>query len=205
MKIENVRVYGLDESIKASGFPMMAEIPEDYYSDETSEKDFNRIRRLGKAKSGSGHDCALKGIVVQYDLTCNHVMLPQFMRYHFHDIVSSQSKMHRITQMDLESSVDSYVNKTVLEGANEELYKYEMMVEFGNGKYTKEEIAEQYERLMSNLPLGLELTMRVTSNYLQLKSIYYQRKSHKMKFWRDYCEWIENLPYMDVILGLNDD
>jgi len=48
---------------------------------------------------------------------------------------------------------------------------------------------------MSNLPMGLELTMRVTSNYLQLKSIYHQRKGHRMSFWKDYCDWVENLPF----------
>lgn len=205
MKVNNIEVYGLAESMKASGFPMMAEISDDYYDFFVGSKDMKRMKNLGQAKAGSGHDCFLKGIIVQYDLRCNHVMLPQFQRYHFHDIISSQSKMHRIMKMDLESSVDKYVNKTVLEGANEEIFKYEQMVEFGQDKYTKEEIAHQYEIVMSNLPLGLELTMRVTSNYLQLKSIYYQRRTHKMKFWRDYCDWIESLPYMDVVLGLESD
>lgn len=189
MKVSNVKVYGLEESFKASKYPMSVDI------DSLTPSITNTIKSLGSCINGTGHDSFLKGIVVQYDLTCNHVMLPQFMRYHFHDIVSSQSKMHRIIKMDLETSVDKYVNKTVLEGAYEEIYKYEMMIEFGKDKYTKEQIAEQYERVMSNLPLGLELTMRVTSNYLQLKSICKQRRTHKMSYWREYCEWCDSLPY----------
>jgi len=186
MKIENVEMMGLESAVKASKYPMLVD------TNNATNKITKTVKGLGSCDGGTAHDSFLKGIVIQYDLTCNHVMLPQFMRYHFHDIVSSQSKMHRISKMDLHNSCDQYVRPDVIEIAQEEIDKYLSM------KLNKEDrcdIKKQYEVVMSNLPMGLELTMRVTSNYLQLKSIYHQRKGHRMSFWKDYCDWVENLPF----------
>ena len=62
MKIEDiiskVRVYGLDESIAASKLPMAVN------PDEVTPEITDRTKKLGQAKSGSGHDNFLKGIVV---------------------------------------------------------------------------------------------------------------------------------------------
>jgi hypothetical protein len=50
--------------------------------------------------------------------------------------------------------------------------------------------------MVSNCPLGLELFMRISTNYKQLQTIYHQRKHHKLKEdWGAFCEFVENLPY----------
>lgn len=215
MKIENTRVYGLEESIIASGYPMRVACPnENEFYDETYDIDqaffyedyelppIKRAFNLGSAKPNSGHDSMLKGIIVQYDLTCNHVMLPQFMRYHFHDIISSQSKMHRIIEMDLNQSCGYRVRKDIIEACKEEIGIYKNMIE-NKDEFSKEEIMEQYEVVMENLPMGLNLTMRVTSSYLQEKTIRNQRKGHKMSFWHEYCEWQDReLPYFKQLTGI---
>lgn len=55
---------------------------------------------------------------------------------------------------------------------------------------------------LSNIPMGLEYTARMTTNYLQLKTIYNQRKNHRSKQWQDFCEWIKTLPYaQQLIIG----
>ena len=57
------------------------------------------------------------------------------------------------------------------------------------------------EILMSN-PCGFELTARMTTNYRQLKTIYYQRRQHKLPDWREFCAWIETLPmFKELCLG----
>lgn len=216
MNITNVAVMGLEESLLASGYPML----ERPYTEEefnshllglafAQSEEFDclmtnphvkRACNLGKAKSGSGHDSMLKGIIVQYDLTCNHVMLPQFMRYHFHDIISSQSKMHRITKMDLKSCCGTRVIQEIIDICQEEIEVYKNMIE-NKDEFTNEEIQEQYEVIMENLPMGLELTMRVTTNYLQEKSIRGQRRNHRMGFWREYCKWQDTLPMFLKLIG----
>ena len=59
--------------------------------------------------------------------------------------------------------------------------------------------------VISNCPLGLELTMRCTTNYLQLRTIYHQRKHHKLKEdWGAYCTWIESLPYSKEFITIEN-
>jgi len=63
--IYNVNVYGLDESIKASGYPKNIKLMK---NSNINDNDINRAESLGHADHGSGHDCFLKGIIVQHDI-----------------------------------------------------------------------------------------------------------------------------------------
>ena len=87
VKVDNARVYGLDESIIASGYPMQVNT-EDMENVDLTEKDYKRIKHLGNAVAGSGHDCFLKGIVVQFDLQVPEYIWRQLDRYHFIDYIS---------------------------------------------------------------------------------------------------------------------
>ena len=107
VKVDNARVYGLDESIIASGYPMQVNT-EDMENVDLTEKDYKRIKHLGNAVAGSGHDCFLKGIIVQFDLQVPEYIWRQLDRYHFIDYISSQSKMHRITKINLDSVCNRY-------------------------------------------------------------------------------------------------
>ena len=201
LKIFNDRVYGLEESLIASGYPMRAETIEEWDNIELGEKDFNRAGRLGKVPTGTGHDSFLKGIIVQFDVTYPNYWTPQFQRYHFADIISSTSKMHRITKMDLRESCNEYVDDVVIKNLNKwiDLYnkfdeKKSCLVE-GEHSYTKYEL---YMKIISNCPMGLEQTMRVTTSYLQLKTIYLQRRHHKLKEdWGNFCNWCLTLPHFE--------
>ena len=63
---------------------------------------------------------------------------------------------------------------------------------------------ESYLIVLYNIPTGFELTARMTTNYRQLKTIYFQRKSHKLPEWREFCHWIETLPmFKELILDEN--
>ena len=60
---------------------------------------------------------------------------------------------------------------------------------------------ENFMLLVSNCPQGIELFMRVSTNYLQLRTIYKQRKNHKLREdWGAFCEWIETLPYANELI-----
>jgi len=219
MKIENVRVYGLEESIIASGYPMKTKLySEDEFTDECNalayawdigtedfneeskikyEKDIKRAINLGSVESGTAHDNYLKGIIVQYDLTAPEYFWRQFDRYHFHDYVSSQSKMHCILKFDIEKMCNEYVDERVIDVVNEYISIYNDMVK---DNLPKERLEEVFQYIISNIPMGLELTARITDNYLQLKSKYKQRRHHKLRDWRYYCDWIRTLPMFTKIV-----
>lgn len=185
-RVTNINVYGLEESIIASGYPMRTEAK----MREVTEKDMKRAIRLGNAAQGSAHDNYLKGILVQFDLTFPQYAWQQLQRYHFIDFVSSQSKMHKITQMDIASQCNSYVDEVIIKHLEELIADY-------NAKETKTQ--DDYMRIISNTPMGLMLTARMTTNYLQLKTIYAQRRGHKLVEWAQFCKEIEELPYFKEI------
>jgi|LSQX01.3.fsa_nt_gb hypothetical protein len=185
MLIENTEVYGLYKSIRASGYPM---------GNDNFSKD--RAARLGSAKPGSGHDCYLKGVVVQADVTAPQYFWLQWQRYHFHDIISSESKMHGILGMDIQEQCNEYVDKQVIEHVRRLIYTY------NNNKMDSDFRRELYQRIISNCPMGLMLKARITTNYLQLKSNCHQRRGHKLEEWKIYCDWAEGLPrFREFVLG----
>lgn len=180
--ISNINVYGIEESAIASKYPMSIEP-----GSITADSGFERLMKLAKAKPGSGHDCALKGIVAQFDVTLPQHVWMQALRYHWFDIVSSQSKMHRLLQMDLEKQISPRVDQRVVAVLREKICEYK------DGKIS-------YDEVMENVPCGLLLTARVTTNYLQLKTIYFQRKEHKLDWWTAMCKQFESLPYFKELI-----
>lgn len=188
MMIENAEVYGLENSIRASKYPM---------STDTKETDFNitdTVCRLGSSGRGTGHDNFLCGIVVQFDLTFSSKAWVEAERYHFFDIVSSQSTMHRIERFDIRSRCNEWVTDDAIENL-------ERLIRI----YQQSPTSDNRLRVLYNIPSGFELTARVTTNYRQLKTIYYQRKDHRLPEWRAFCEWIEILPQFKTIVLNKED
>lgn len=191
MRIDNTCVYNIDNAIRASGFPARTV----YECKPIDAGDIRRATVLATAPSGSGHDTWLKGALVSCDITAPQYWWMQWQRYHFHDIVSSQSKMHRILQMDLYQQCNEYVHPSIIE-----------LLKGLIDQYNKRSITSDYrkclwQQIMSNCPMGLQLTAGTVTNYLQLKSIYGQRRGHRLEEWHYYCDWIEGLPKMDLALG----
>ena len=180
--IKNVKVYGLEDSIKASKYPMSVDV--DNCTSEITEK----VKSLAMCEKGTGHDNFLNGIIVQFDLTFSNKAWIEIERYHFMDFVSSQSTMHCISKMDIEKQCNEYV-------LPQTIFHSKMLKEI----YLKDPTPENYLNLLYNTPSGFMLTARMTTNYRQLKTIYSQRKYHKLPEWREFCKWIETLPYSELI------
>ena len=192
--ISNLNVFGLADSMWASGYPMSTEIGDldepsqslTYYclyrddkdsQDKTIQNAAARAERLGKSPLGSGHDNYLNGCVAQFDLTFTVKAWTEAERYHFFDFVSSQSTMHRLQKMDVSESCIEYVDGRVTDVV-EELVR----------KYNENPTLENRLKMLYSCPTGLKLTARMTTNYRQLKTIYHQRKNHTLPEWRKFCQ-----------------
>ena len=204
IKVDNVRIYGIEESIIASGYPMQTET---FNMNEINlkDKDLKRAMHLGNAVAGSGHDCFTKGITVQFDLQVSEYIWRQLDRYHFIDYVSSQSKMHRILKIDIDKACNKYVTETSINLLNYLIEEYnkinndtDFKVKLRNGEVVtnKEDV---FNMIIANTPSGIMLTARMTTNYLQLKSIVGQRNNHKMQEWRLLCDYFKTLPMFDMV------
>ena len=193
--IKNVNVYGLEESIKASKYPMSVDI-ESLNSDITS-----RTVALGSVPTGTGHDNFLKGIVVQFDWTFTPKLSVEVERYHFIDFVSSQSTMHRITKFDLDKAYIRYTDPRCVDIIKEKVkenndLQEKVKIATDEDKFPLQEIAKiKYLEILYSNPCGMFLTARMTTNYQQLKTIYLQRRHHRLPEWQWFCDWVEQLPH----------
>lgn len=199
MRVNNVKVYDLNESILASGYPMRTDIKER----EITKKDIERCIRLSKAcDTGNGaHGQYLTGIRVAFDLTFSNKAWVEAERYRFLEFVSSQSTMHRITKFNLENQYNKYVDPRIIDIMIEKVNEYnDLLNKIENEKdinkvVTLKELAnEKFLEIVYNNPAGFELTARMTTNYRCLKNIWIQRRHHKLPEWREFCDWIETLP-----------
>ena len=177
-RITNTKVYGLDESIIRAKYPMSTDI-------STLNSDVTKgILALAGCEKGTGHDNWLNGVIVQFDLTYTVKAWTEAERYHFLDFVSSQSTMHRIAQFDLDKQYDEHTDPRII-----------AIVKELADKYNETKDPEDYLKLLMSNPCGFQLTAGMTTNYRQLKTIYAQRRTHRLPEWREFCAWIETLPY----------
>ncbi len=200
-KIENTEVYGIEKSIKASGNPMRTI----FDRNDVNEKDFNRAFKLGQTLNGQGHDNFLKGIIVQMDLTAPLYFWKQAQRYHWFDYVSSQSTMHCLLKFDVKNQCVEDTDERVIEIVKSLIDEY---LKLNNDDPNKVVL---WRKIVASLPCGFCLGATMTTNYQQLKTMYLQRRFHKLKEWHVFCKWCEQLPYffeltgVDKILNLNKD
>lgn len=235
MKITNVEVNGLEDAILASGFAYRADfdgmdiarqkmllkcflsrrynigigVPMEMSEENEKwcEKQINRMKTLGSCAGGESHDCALCGITVSFTMTCPRLVMPEFQRYHFMDIVTASSTMHYLKKnvnamLEDESRIgdffcdytDRRVVKAFLDVAKELLDKLpDDREKWDVG--TNETVA----RLKAILPEGYLQTTQIVTNYRQLKTWARQRSSHPLQEWRDMCKWIHTLPLFDEL------
>ena len=204
--ITNYNVYDLEQTLVASGYAMIEDYSEQEIIKEqnnlildidTCVKDENRhVKRalkLSKAPLNSGHVSFAKGIVVNMDITFTNKAWIEFQRYHFADIITGMSTMHRISKFDLDEAFNEYVDPQIIERLKEL-----------QETYLESKSKEDYLKLLYSTPAGLEMTGRVTTNYLQLMNMWQQRHNHRLPEWQKFCdELLEKLPLFKEFLIAN--
>ena len=204
--ITNIKIYDLPETLVASGYAMIegyseeavkgevAQIPLDHIDDNLTEnRHYKRAMKLTKAPLNSGHVSWAKGVVVSMDITFTNKAWIELQRYHFIDIITGMSTMHRISKFELEEAFNEYTDPIII-------YHLKYLQKEYNDNPTK----ENYLKLLYSTPSGLQMTGRVTTNYLQLMNIYQQRRTHRLPEWRYFCQQLlEELPLFYELLEMN--
>ena len=67
--------------------------------------------------------------------------------------------------------------------------------------YLKTKDKKFWWQMIQLLPSSYNQTRNVMMNYEVLTNIYKSRKDHKLDEWREFCKWIESLPYSELIIG----
>lgn len=203
LQILNPKVYNLEEALIASGYAMKTEIPNK--TEEEVEKGVTRMQKLIKASANSNiksHHHALCGILVSFDVIYPNYISPEMQRYHWFEIVSSSSKMHKLLKMNFDECCNKYVTHETIENMKKYVAEYNEIA--ASLPPDNEDVYKAWMKVLSNCPQGIELFMHVTTNYLQLQTMYYQRKNHRLKEdWGAFCHFVESLPYFNELIVLN--
>lgn len=204
--ITNIKIYDLPETLVASGYAMIegyseeavkcevAQILLDHIDDNLTEnRHYKRAMKLTKAPLNSGHVSWAKGVVVSMDITFTNKAWIELQRYHFIDIITSMSTMHRISKFELEEAFNEYTDPIIIHH-----------LKYLQKDYNENPTKENYLKLLYSTPSGLQMTGRVTTNYLQLMNIYQQRRTHRLPEWRYFCQQLlEELPLFYELLEMN--
>lgn len=201
--VSNVQVYGFDDSVKGAKYSYAIDV-----NDVTSEVT-KTTTALAQSKAGSGHDQFMTGIIVQFDLTFSNKAWVEAERYKFLDFISSQSTMHRITKFNLDEGYMPQVDKRIIEIMKEKVKAYnDLQAEMNEKKNAGEDVKdmmdklnEMYLEILYSNPAGFRLTAKMSTNYRCLKTMYHQRKDHRLPEWKAFCEWVKTLPHAEFIVG----
>ena len=213
VEIKNIEVYELWESIIASRNAMRIEPAKQITLDkdiigvhkgtkaealmrwgvDEVEQSLKRAIKLASARSNSGHPNFLTGIRVSFDIKYPNYFTPELQRYNWIDIVTSNSKMHQLAEIVVQPT-DPY-NQYVTEEVKA------IVLDLAH-KFKQEPTYENRIKLLSNTPLGFEQFMRISTNYMQLRNIYHQRKNHRLKEdWGAFCAIVEALPFFNEFIN----
>lgn len=205
--ITNLRIYDLFESMVASGYSMIDDYEVGCVNNALSDLEYcekvenntflshsaKRALQLLKKPLNSGHCSFAKGIVVNMDLTFTNKAWIEFQRYHFADIVTGMSTMHRINKFNLANVFNEFTDQEIIS-------RLQKLQE----EYNANRSQENYLKLLYSTPAGLKMTGRITTNYLQLMNIWSQRHNHRLPEWRQFCKELQDkLPFFEDFLRAN--
>lgn len=203
--VSNVKIYGFEDAVKGAKYSYAVDLNK--VTDEVTAT----TESLANSPAGSGHDQFMTGIIVQFDLTFSNKAWVEAERYKFMNFISSQSTMHRITKFNLDEAYMEYTDPRIVEIMKEKVREYNAVMEqIKTGKEAANDVSElrqkadrMYLEILYSNPAGFRLTAKMTTNYRALKTIYHQRKDHRLPEWRAFCAWVETLPHSEFITGKN--
>lgn len=184
-KIFNEQVHGIREALIRAGYPMATWVNEDMSLDRRTVEDMLRLGgALGGSPMGHGDDKFLRQILVTFDVLAPRYWWAQFDTYGVFTTKNSMSTMHKGKALNYNRLADKEVDPFILA-------RFKELVD----AYITNPTEENFMRVKANLPEGICIAAGISTNYAQLKTIYYQRKTHRLPQWKFFCEWIESLPY----------
>lgn len=162
------------------------------------EKDHELMMKL--AKAGTEHRKYMRQLPVGLRLTTNQPVWAEFDTYKIGTVRNSCSKMHKIHVCEFKKDMFSHEGIDEVGGIVEEQFRNTLnTLELLRNAYNATEENKYWRAIIELLPSGYNLTANVTLNYEVLSNIYRQRRGHKMFEWHILCDWIETLPYSDII------
>lgn len=213
IKITNAEVFGWDAAIRGMRNPMNSwDKSDSKHWRETivgheveyrvvGRDDLTLMKKLVKA--GADHAKFMRMINVTMDITAPLYWWSEYDTYKVGTVANSCSKMHKIA--DKEFTLDDFSHEHLMQGGLECIKNLCKDLNMCREQYLAKHDKEWWWQMIQLLPSSYNQKRTVQLNYAVLGNMYHARRNHKLDEWRDFCSWVESLPYAELItLGGND-
>lgn len=220
IRIENFEVIGWDHAIRGMRNPMNSWSKsdstwiylgydrltnKDAYEYNIGPNDLNLMKKLRNA--GTDHRKFMRMITVYLDITAPLYWWKEFDTYKVGTAANSCSTMHKIA--DKEFTLDDFSHEHLI-GLNDESKYVEFLpidilsktirtLNNARSLYLETKDKTYWWQMIQLLPSSYNQKRTVMLNYEVLANIYKSRKNHKLDEWHSFCDWIEILPYSELI------
>lgn len=222
IKIENTDVYGFETAIRGMRNPWNSWDKSDSFNLSQNgiipcfiigQNDLALMKKLVKA--GSDHSKFMRMINVTCDITAPLYWWKEFDTYKVGTVRNSCSTMHTITEKEF--TLDDFSHEHLVPEAVDFLTDIVDMLNDSryacvNWDTEKDKICididdkkDLWWQIIQFLPSSYNQRATVQMNYAVLRNMYHARKNHPLDEWREFCKWIESLPYSELITGGNGD
>ena len=219
IRLENTQDYGWEAAIRGMRNPKnswdksdsyfgLMEDPEPINPDDWAHivlggNDHDLMMQLRNA--GTDHRKFMRMITVYVDITAPLYWWKEFDTYKVGTVANSCSTMHKIHAKEFELSDFSYEHlmRSSLGVADsvELLDDVICTMNYHRAMFLKTKDKDYWWQMIQLLPSSYNQKRTVMLNYEVLANIYKSRKYHKLDEWKDFCKWIESLPYSELITG----
>ena len=156
---------------------------------------------MGLAKGGPVHAKYRRMIPVMFTVTAPTFWWIEFDTYKIGTVRNSCSKMHKIHVKEF--TLDDFTHEGLCE-VPEVFSVFEDVItalEYLRKKFNQTQEKRYWRALLELLPHGYMMKATVSLTYEVLANIHPSRKHHKVDEWHTFCDWIEQLPYSEIITG----
>ena len=204
IKFDKTSVMNFENAIRGARNPMNSWDRMDSYYDENNnfvlgENDLSLATRLRNAGTAD-HRKFLRQIFVSVDITAPLYWWKEYDTYKVATTANSTSTMHKIhtKKFELDDFSHEHLTKYGLETLQElikalESFRLWYNDDMGNPK-------QEWYNIIQLLPSSYNQMRTCSLNYETLINIYKSRKNHKLDEWREFCKWIETLPYSKELI-----
>lgn len=228
LKFEHTEVLGWEHAIRGMRNPMNSwEKSDSWYTtdDGTPDhpnvhiglNDLDLMKRLRNA--GTDHRKFMRMIAVYVDITAPLYWWKEFDTYKVGTVANSCSTMHKIAAKEF--TLEDFSHEHMLDVEGEAIEFNNAPGDYWNSiavlditvrvlnmyrqRYLETKDKKYWWQMIQLLPSSYNQKRTVMLNYEVLTGIYPSRKNHKLDEWHTFCDWIEGLPYSEIIVGERSD
>ena len=195
INITNTEIFGWQAALRGARNPMNSWSLMDSHDDVIGERDLQLAMKLSKA--GTDHRKFMRMIIVQVDINAPRYWWTEFDTYKVGTVANSCSTMHKIHSKEF--TIQDFSHDHLNGRGVVAMYEIIEVLNNYREKFLKTNDKDYWWNMIQLLPQSYNQLRTVTLNYEVLCNMYNARKNHKLDEWREFCRWIESLPYSELI------